>query len=107
MRVVVLGASGNAGVALLRALDAEPAVEDVVAVARRTAGSWPSAKTTWRSLDVAADPVAPVIRGADAVVHLAWLIQPARDLERCRAVNVDGSQRVFAADAQERVPALV
>ena len=107
MRVVVLGASGNAGVALLRALEAEQRVEDVVAVARRPPAEWPSAKTAWRALDVAADPLAPVLRGADAVVHLAWLIQPSRDQERCRAVNVDGSRRVMEAVAEAGVPALV
>ena len=42
MKVVVLGASGNAGSALLRALEGEPRVEDVVAVARRPPGTWAS-----------------------------------------------------------------
>jgi UDP-glucose 4-epimerase len=107
MKVVVLGASGNAGVALLRALEAEPRVEDVVAVARRPPADWSSSKTTWRALDIAADPLGPVVRGAAVVVHLAWLIQPARDVEQCRAVNVIGSRRVMAAVAEAGVPALV
>ena len=107
MKVVVLGASGNAGVALLRALESEPRVEDVVAIARRPPADWPSSKTAWRSLDIATEPLEPVIRGADVVVHLAWLIQPARDVEQCRAVNVLGSHRVLAAVAEARVPALV
>jgi nucleoside-diphosphate-sugar epimerase len=107
MKVVVLGASGNAGIALLRALDSEPRVEEVVAVARRPPHEWSSPKTTWRSLDIASDPLEPVMRGADAVVHLAWLIQPARDLEQCRAVNVHGSRRVMAAVGQAGVPTLV
>ena len=89
MKVVVLGASGNAGNRVLRALEAEPRVEDVVAVARRPPATWAVAQDDWRSLDVARDRLEPVVRGADVVVHLAWLIQPARDLEQCRAVNVD------------------
>jgi nucleoside-diphosphate-sugar epimerase len=48
-----------------------------------------------------------IFRGADAVVHLAWLIQPSRDLETVRAVNIDGSARVFEAVAAAGVPALV
>ena len=79
MRVVVLGASGNAGTALLRALDAEPGVEDVTAVARRPPQRWASPKVMWQGLDIAKDHLVPTLRGADAVVHLAWLIQPARD----------------------------
>ena len=90
MRVVVLGASGNVGTALLRALEAEPAVDEVVAAARRPPDRWVSAKTAWRSLDIVADPLEPVLAGADAVVHLAWLIQPSRDREQTRAVTSAG-----------------
>jgi nucleoside-diphosphate-sugar epimerase len=107
MRVIVLGGSGNAGTALLRALEPEPRVQEIVAVARRPPASWPSAKTTWRALDIAADPLDGLLRGADVVVHLAWLIQPARDQARCHAVNVGGSERVLDAVARAGVPALV
>src|SRR5262249_31995183 len=46
-------------------------------------------------------------RGADVVVHLAWLIQPSRDDRLLHAVNVDGSRRVFEAAARAGVGALV
>jgi nucleoside-diphosphate-sugar epimerase len=52
-------------------------------------------------------PLAELFAGADVVIHLAWLIQPARDLETIRAVNVDGSARVFQAVRDAGVPALV
>jgi UDP-glucose 4-epimerase len=107
MRVVVLGASGNVGTALLRALEAEPAVDEVVAAARRPPDRWISAKTAWRSVDIVTDPLEPVLAGADAVVHLAWLIQPSRDREQTRAVNVGGSRRVMEAVAAAGVRALV
>jgi len=107
VKVVVLGASGNAGVAVLRALEAEPRVDAVLAAARRPPAEWPAGKATWRALDITADPLVDVLRGADAVVHLAWLIQPGRDVARCRAVNVDGTRRVLAAVAEADVPALV
>jgi UDP-glucose 4-epimerase len=107
MRIVVLGASGNAGSALLRALEAEPAVGEVVAVARRPPADWPTGKTAWRALDIETDALAPLVQGADAVVHLAWLIQPGRDPARCRAVNVDGTRRVLDAVAATGVPAFV
>jgi nucleoside-diphosphate-sugar epimerase len=41
------------------------------------------------------------------VVHLAWLIQPSRDGARLRAVNVEGSVRVFDAVSRAGVGALV
>ena len=107
MKVVVLGASGNAGTALLRALEDEPRVDEVVAVARRPPAHWPSAKTAWRSLDVVADPLDALFAGADAVVHLAWLIQPSRHEDVTRATNVEGSRRVFEAAAKAAVPRLL
>src|SRR4051812_50186371 len=104
MKIVVLGASGNVGTALLRALEAEPAVGEVVAAARRPPDRWDSAKTTWRSVDIVADPLEPVLAGAAAVVHLAWLIQPSRDRAQTHGVNVGGSRRGMAAGGRPRGP---
>jgi UDP-glucose 4-epimerase len=108
MRVVVIGASGNVGTSLLAALAGEERVREVVGIARRA----PKAvfpKVSWRTADIA-DPntdLAALMRGADCVVHLAWLIQPSRDESITHAVNVEGSQRVFDAVAHAGVPALV
>ena len=106
MKIVVTGASGNAGTSLLRALADEPAVDTVLGIARRVPElSLP--KVEWASADVSRDELAPLFRGADAVVHLAWLIQPSRDQATLRATNVDGSRRVFAAPADAGVGTLV
>ena len=106
MKVVVVGASGNVGTSLLHALADDPQVEEVVGLARRIPGmSFP--RTRWVAADIVRDDLVPHFRGADAVVHLAWLIQPSRDRATTRAVNVDGSGRVFRATADAGVPALV
>jgi UDP-glucose 4-epimerase len=106
VRVVVTGASGNVGTSVLRSLAAEPAVDSVLGLCRRVPqASFP--KTEWRAIDVASSPLRPHFQGADAVVHLAWLIQPARDQALVRSVNVDGSARVFAATAAAGVGTLV
>ncbi len=106
MRVVVVGASGNVGTSVLGAMAAEPRIESVIGVCRRL----PSRhfdKVEWRSADVVTSPLEALFEGADAVVHLAWAIQPARDRQTVRAINVDGSRRVFEAVAAAGVPALV
>jgi UDP-glucose 4-epimerase len=106
MRVVVVGASGNVGTSVLRALAAEPRVDSVLGIARRTPRQrFP--KTEWRSADIARSPLRPLFQDADAVIHLAWLIQPGRDKQLLHEVNVEGSARVFRAAAAARVPALV
>lgn len=106
MRVVVVGATGNAGTSLLEALARDDDVDSIVGIARRRQQvEFP--KTEFVAADIARDDLVPHFRGADAVVHLAWLIQPAHDLELLRRVNVGGSARVFEAVADARVPALV
>jgi len=106
MRVVVVGATGNVGTSVVRALAADPAVSSILGLARRRPGL-EVAKTTWAAADVTRDDLAAHFRGADAVVHLAWLIQPSRDGATLRATNVDGSARVFSAVGEAGVPALV
>lgn len=106
MRVVITGATGNVGTSLLRSLATEPEVDSILGLARRI----PSAhfpKTTWQSVDVASSDLTAPLRGADAIVHLAWAIQPSRDMAQLQAINVDGSKRVFDAAAKCDVPVLV
>jgi nucleoside-diphosphate-sugar epimerase len=56
---------------------------------------------------VAEGDLQAVFRGADVVVHLAWLLQPAHDPDEMRRVNVLGTSRVLAAVAAAGVPVLV
>src|SRR5918992_3836388 len=106
MRVVVVGATGNVGTSVLRSLADEPAVDSVLGVARRLPDlRYP--KTDWARANVSSSELVPLLRGADVVIHLAWLIQPGRDEATLRATNVEGSARVFEAVAAAGVPALV
>ena len=61
----------------------------------------------WAEADVRSADLTEIFRGADAVVHLAWLIQPSRDEAETESVNVLGSERVFGAVADAGVPRLV
>jgi UDP-glucose 4-epimerase len=106
MRVVVVGATGNVGTSLLEALAEEPQVESVLGLARRRPRLAP-ARVEWAQADVARDELLPHLRGADCVVHLAWQIQPSRDLNRLWLTNVHGSARVFQAAAEGGVRAIV
>ena len=106
MRVAIVGATGNVGTSLLRSLSDDPSIDEVVGIARRRPQlSFP--RTTWICADVVTDDLVTAFRGADAVVHLAWLIQPSRDRATTRSVNVDGSRRVFDAAAAAGVGTIV
>ena len=106
VRVVIVGATGNVGTSLLAALAGEPAVDSVVGVARRRPNV-EVPKTEWVAADIVDADLASLFGGADAVVHLAWLIQPARNRDLLWRVNVEGSSRVFSAVAAAGVPVLV
>ncbi len=106
MRVVVVGATGNVGTSVLEALAPAGAVGEIVGVARRTP-TRSFSKTTFVAADVVSSDLVSIFRGADAVVHLAWLIQPGRNEAITRRVNVDGSERLLHAVVEAGVPALV
>lgn len=106
MRVVILGATGNVGTSVLESLASEQRVQEIVAVARRAPHrSYP--RTSFTAADIASDELAPIFTGADAVVHLAWLIQPGRDEQLTERVNVRGSERVFRAAVEAKVKRIV
>ncbi len=116
MRVAVVGASGNAGTAVLRALAEDDEVTGVVGVARRPPPQdrAPYAGVEWHAVDLSLSDGDAVERllveafsGVDAVVHLAWAIQPNTSREYLRRVNVDGTRRVAEATARAGVPHLV
>src|SRR5919109_5234278 len=106
MRVVITGATGNVGTSVVPALAHDDAVEEIVGLARRVP-AWSPPRTRWVRGDIVTSPLEEIFDGADAVIHLAWLIQPSRDAAALRAVNVDGSRRVVEAAARAEVGRLV
>ncbi|MDQ3962414.1 MAG: NAD-dependent epimerase/dehydratase family protein [Actinomycetota bacterium] len=106
MRVAITGATGNVGTSLLAALADDPQIDNVVGIARRLpAISFP--KTEWVPADITNHDLAPLFQGCDAVVHLAWLIQPSRDLDELRRTNIEGTRAVLRAVAGAEVPNLI
>jgi nucleoside-diphosphate-sugar epimerase len=106
MRVVITGATGNVGTSLLAALAGERRVEEILAISRRPA-HFGDPRVRSVAADVAHAELAPLLAGADAVVHLAWAIQPSRDERALHAVNVEGTRRVLGAVAHAHVPAFL
>jgi UDP-glucose 4-epimerase len=106
MKLVITGATGNVGTSLLAALRADTTFDEIVGIARRPAGI-DEPRVRFVTADISHDDLDEHFRGADAVVHLAWLIQPSRDDRTLHATNVDGSRRVFEAAARAQVKALV
>jgi UDP-glucose 4-epimerase len=107
LTVAVTGPTGDLGVAIVSALERSRTVARIVGMARRPfepeQRRW--RKTEYRQGDVTdAAGVRELVRGADAVVHLAFAILSAGDATR--RVNVDGSRIVFEQAARAGVPRL-
>jgi ferritin-like metal-binding protein YciE/nucleoside-diphosphate-sugar epimerase len=106
MKVVVTGATGNVGTSTVRALSESPEIDTIVGIARRQP-AWKPPKTSWVEADILSADLEQIFAGADAVIHLAWAIQPSRDAVTLERVNIEGSWRVFEAVAAAGVPKLV
>ncbi|MCV7282097.1 NAD-dependent epimerase/dehydratase family protein [Mycolicibacterium flavescens] len=110
MRIVITGASGNVGTALLQKLSGSD--HELVGVVRRPPeprGVYESVR--WHALDLAAPDADVALRdvfaGADAVVHLAWGFQPTRNTEYLTRIGVGGTSAVLSAAHAAGVPQLV
>ena len=113
MRIVVTGATGNVGAALMRRWRGSQ--HEVLGLARRPPGPDAvlavDAHATWAYLDLS-DPdqalrIRDIFDGADAVVHLAWALQPMRNRGYQRRVNLGGSALCLAEAVTVGVPQVV
>jgi len=103
MRIAITGATGNVGTALLRRLAVEPDIE-VVGLARRVPGpdaGPPYDGVEWHSVDIGdpaqVEPLTSWFARADAVVHLAWQVQPSHRRAQLRRTNLTGARHVHDA----------
>lgn len=111
MRIVVTGASGNVGTALLLRLGGSGEHRLVGVSRRKPPAVAPYDWAEWITADIGAadatDTLGKAFAGADAVVHLAWLIQPSRDRELMRRTNQAGTAAVAQAAVDAGVAHLV
>ena len=109
MRIVITGASGNVGTALLRALAGTG--HEIVGLCRRPPPPAPPYDAArWVALDLTATDTRElglVFDGADAVVHLAWGFQPSHDVDHLRRLDVEGTRTVVGAARAAGVAHLV
>lgn len=99
--VAVTGPTGTLGFGLIPLLDADPRISRLIGIARRpfdpAQHGW--TKMEYRRGDVRdAAVLEEAFRGADVVVHLAFVILGGRD-ETTRAINVEGTLNAFRAAA--------
>jgi nucleoside-diphosphate-sugar epimerase len=105
MRVVVTGGSGQLGTCVLRKLAGDRSVRSLVSLDVRPP-CVASAKLESRQVDVRDADLPRHFQGADAVVHLAFLVTERADRSAFWEINVGGSKNVFEAAASAGVPTI-
>ena len=100
LTVAVTGPTGDLGVAIVSALERSRRVKRIIGMARRPFDpdeqGW--RKTEYRQGDVTdRSSVKDLVKGADAVVHLAFAVLSASG--STRELNVEGSRNVFEETA--------
>jgi UDP-glucose 4-epimerase len=109
LTVAVTGPTGDIGISAVTALEREPAVENIVGMARRpfdvSSRGW--VKTTYHQGDILdREAVDAFAAQADVVIHLAFIIIGSR--EESDRINLQGARNVFEATvAAERPRRLV
>jgi UDP-glucose 4-epimerase len=108
LTVAVTGPTGEIGRALVAALERSREVGSVRGMARRpfdpAARGWK--KVEYRQGDVLdRGAVTEFVKGADVVVHLAFIIMGGA--QKSRAVNIEGSRNVFEATVEAGAKRLV
>ena len=108
LTVAVTGPTGEIGKPFIRQLEKAKEVTKIVGMARRpfdpAAHGWK--KTEYVQGDITdKKDVAALVKGADVVVHLAFIVLGASD--STRDINLEGSRNVFEAARDAKVKRLV
>lgn len=107
--MAVTGPTGEIGISAVTALEREPAVDNIIGMARRpfdpSSRGW--VKTVYQQGDILdRDAVDALVAQADVVIHLAFIIMGSR--EESERINLQGTRNVFEATvAAERPRRLV
>lgn len=105
LTVAVTGPTGEIGISAVSALEREPGVDRIIGMARRpfdpATHGW--TKVEYRQGDILdLSAVDDLVRDADVVVHLAYVIMGSR--QDSRRINLAGTRNVFEATVAARRP---
>lgn len=106
MKVVVTGGSGQLGSAVLERLVANRKIKKIVSL-DLVPPRVPSPKLEYRIADMRDPGLERHLEGADALVHLAFIVVKDASRESMYAVNVEGSKRLFDAAAAHGLTRIV
>jgi nucleoside-diphosphate-sugar epimerase len=106
VKIAVTGATSDFGAAILPALLDDPDVTKVIGLGRRAPRlAHPKLRTV--SMDIRSPELVEVFRGVDVVIHLAFVVEEARDKSTIHDVNIGGSRNTVECAHRAGVQNLV
>ncbi len=108
MTIFITGVSGYIGQSFLRLLEKEKKRKmeirgiDVKELPQEFAGS-----ISFRKMDVRKPEVEEFMKGADVVVHMAFILNPPKDREFARDVNINGTHNILRAAKKNKVKKVI
>lgn len=106
LTVAVTGAAGYVASALVKELCDDDSVERVLGF-DLVRPDFDDPKFVFDEMDVRNPALEARLSGVDAVVHLAFIMDPIKDEAHMRDVNVNGSQNVLRSAGRAGVPQIV
>jgi len=107
LRLFISGISGYLGTVVLSALENDPTVGSIVGVDLQPP-CIESNKLEFHEVDVRdSSGVRRVMRGCDAALHMAFVLDEIRDKEKTYDININGSKNVFHACLDTATPWLI
>jgi len=108
MRVAITGAAGYLGHALIKCLENNEDCEHIVGLSRR---QWNHnfSKLEYHSMDVRSTKLSELFTrsNVDAVIHLAFIVNPLHDEQEMHSINIDGTRNVLVAAAEAKVNKII
>jgi UDP-glucose 4-epimerase len=95
--IAITGVGGLMGRRLVAALEDHADVERIVGLDVVAPQGLTSAKLAFRELDVRSAELVEALADVDVLVHLAFQMDPLRDVELMRSINLDGTRNAFEA----------
>ena len=107
MKVAITGASSRLGAELVSRLESESGISQILGI-DRCEPAHRSKKFTFIRRDIRDERIRKDLQGYDAIVHLAFIIQPPLPpLKEVYSVNIDGSKNVFDCAIRANIKKIV
>jgi UDP-glucose 4-epimerase len=105
--IFITGVSGYIGKSILRVIKEEKKKFNIRGIDVTELPSEFRDSISFEKLDVRSTEIEKLMKGADVVIHLAFVLNPPKDREVARSINLDGTRNVLSAAKRNKVKKVI